>query len=210
METALLRVLTDILHSLDREFVIPRTTCLLLLTPRITRRCLADWSRIRHLWFRAQLIRFIRERFSACRPLCGSNNSWPNSLRFDAPPISVVEPAGFDQCDLQAWLTSSPFASSVQFSGFCSSTETSAFLNQLAACVEDFGAWTNANCLQLCATKKVAVLYCSSRCRKLRLPILSFVARDKTVPPESTICDPGVKRDSQRPHSVVARHADRR
>ena len=203
-ETAVLKVLGDILLALDRgDFA---ALALLDLSAAfdtvdhvtLLRRLDATYGiRGRALgWFSSYLsgrTQFVRS---------GSSSSPPSLLLYGVPQGSVLGPILFllytadiigliDKHGLRAHL----YADDTQAYGFCRPMETTQLEGRLADCVEEVATWMRANRLQLNADK-TDVLWCSSRKRTRQLPSQSFQFGSSSVTPSPVVRSLGVWIDS--------------
>jgi len=203
-ETAVLRVLADILLALDRgDFA-----ALVLLDLSAAFDTVDHATLLRRLelsygirgtalsWFKS----YLSERTQFIRS--GSTTSRPTVVRFGVPQVSVLGPILFllytaDLLGLVArhGLRSHLYADDTQVYGFCAPRSTAALQNQLTACVEGIGKWMSANRLQLNASK-TEILWCSSQRRVSQLSRQPFVVCESSVAPSTVVRDLGVWLDN--------------
>ena len=203
-ETAVLRVLADILTALDRgDFA-----ALTLLDLSAAFDTVDHGTLLRRLeisygirgtalnW----LSSYLSDRSQFVRS--GSTSSQPAPVCFGVPQGSVLGPILFllYTADLIGLVTTHGlrphlYADDTQIYGFCAPSGTTTLQSQLEACVEDIAAWMSANRLQLNAAK-TDILWCSSQRRVAQLPSQPFLVCGSSVLPSPVVRDLGVWIDS--------------
>jgi len=203
-ETAVLKVLADILRALDSgDFA-----ALTLLDLSAAFDTVDHVTLLRRLeksyglagcvlsWFTSYLndrTQFVRCRKSASHPtvvLCG------------VPQGSVLGPILFllytaDLLRLVELNNLRPhlYADDTQIYGFCHPTGTAQLQQQMSACIDDVAMWMRSNRLQL-NTAKTEVLWCSSSRRQDQLPRTALRVGNDSVLPSSSVRDLGIYLDS--------------
>ena len=203
-ETAVLKVLADILRAVD-------TGDLALLTlldlsaafdtvdhDTLLRRLSVSYGLDGgvHRWFRSYLsgrTQFIRS---------GLSRSALAAVLFGVPQGSVLGPILFIlyTADLLRLIESHGlhphlYADDTQISGSCRPDSTAQLQARVSACVRDVAAWMRSNRLQLNAAKTEA-LWCASARRQHQIPVTPLTVSLDTVMPVRSVRDLGIYLDS--------------
>jgi hypothetical protein len=203
-ETAVLKVLTDILRAIDTgnlavlalldlsaafDTVDHATLLQRLKTSYGVDGTVLNWLSS-YLSNRSQFVR------------CGSSKSTRRHITCGVPQGSVLGPILFllytadlqkliEQHELQPHL----YADDTQICGACSPSETVQCQNRLSACVDDVAAWMQSNRLQL-NSAKTEVLWCSSSRRQHQIPQSGTRIGTDVVMPSAFVRDLGIYIDA--------------
>jgi len=208
-ETAVLKVLSDILLAVDKGDLavltlldlsaafdtVDHSTILRRLEVSYgIRGCASGWF-TSYLSGRTQLVR------------CGAVSSTPTLVRCGVPQGSVLGPILFllYTADLLRLVQSHGlqphlYADDTQIYGFCPPDQTAQLQVRVSTCIADVASWMRSNRLQLNANK-TEVLWCSSARRQHQIPTTPFmIGTDAVVPARSVrdlgICDSAVSMDT--------------
>ena len=203
-ETAVLKVLVDILHAVDRGDLavltlpdlsaafdtVDHAACLHRL-----RTSYGLGGRV-HRWFTSYLTgrtQFVR---------CGGSSSAPTMLDCGVPQGSVLGPILFllytaDLLRLVRGHGLEPhlYADDTQIYGYCRPGTTPQLQERMSACISDVAAWMRSNRLQL-NTDKTEVIWCTSARRQHQLPTTPLIVGSDVVTPVSSVRDLGIYIDS--------------
>jgi hypothetical protein len=211
-ETAVLKVLMDILRSVDAGDLAALTLLDLSAAfdtvDHITLLRRLDISygiRGRALtWFTSYLgglCQFVR---------CGASKSAIKCVIFGVPQGSVLGPILFllYTADLlrlieQHGLHPHLYADDTQIYGACAPSATHQLLQRISACADDVAQWMRSNRLQL-NTAKTEVLWCASNRRQHQIPQSPVRIGDDDVVPVSSVRDLGIFLDSDISMSTVS------
>ena len=199
-ETAVLRVLSDILQAVDRGDV----AALVLLDlsaafDTVDHDILLQRLKLSfgvqgaaHSWFksyltgRTQVVRRGVLRSSVCRLLCGvPQGSVLGPILFvlyTADILSLVEDGG---------LLPHMYADDTQVYGSCPPTAAKELSQKLSDCVNAVASWMTSNRLQLNANK-TEVLWCATGRRQYQLPTDPLPVAGAPVLPVTSVCDLGI------------------
>ena len=203
-ETAVLRVLADILRAVDSGDL-----ALLTLLDLSAAFDTVDHETLLHRlevsyglggtvrgWFASYLSgrsQFVRS---------GSAATTPTAVLSGVPQGSVLGPILFllytaDLLGLVETYGLRPhlYADDTQIYGSCRPGDTAQLQNRMSACVGDIRSWMQSNRLQL-NTAKTEVLWCTSARRQNQIPDDSLVVGSDFVPPVRSVRDLGIYLDS--------------
>jgi hypothetical protein len=203
-ETAVLKVLADILQALDSGDV----AALVLLDLSAAFDTVDHDTLLQRLrtsygldgividWFRSYLCcRTQYVRLSA-------SMSKTSTAKYGLPQGSVLGPILFllysaDVLQLikRHQLHPHAFADDSQIYGFCQPSETDSLQERLSHCIDDVSQWMRANRLQLNPTK-TEILWCSSARRQHQIPTRPVRVGSASIVPVSSVRDLGVFIDS--------------
>jgi len=199
-ETAVLKVLSDILRAVDSGDLAVLTLLDLsaafdtvdheTLLNRL-RQSYGLGGRV-HDWFRS----YLSGRFQSVR--CGGTSSNPTLLVCGVPQGSVLGPILFllytadllrliRERDLDPHL----YADDTQIYGYCQPGNWSSLQSRTSDCISDVAAWMRSNRLQLNADK-TEVIWCTSARRQQQIPTAPFVIGTDVVTPVSSVRDLGI------------------
>jgi len=203
-ETAVLRVLSDILGALDRGDL----AALTLLDLSAAFDTVDHTTLIRRLeisygiggtvlgWFSTYLdqrLQFVR---------CRSSSSTPSTSLCGVPQGSVLGPILFllYTADLIRLIEDSGlhphlYADDTQIYGFCSPRDTTALVDRMTSCISDVCVWMKSNRLQLNASK-TEFIWCASCRQQHQIPTTPLVLDNNTIKPVSCVRDLGIYIDS--------------
>ena len=203
-ETAVLKVLSDILLAVDRGDIAVLT--LLDLSAAfdtvdhgiLLRRLNVSYGLggSVHRWFTSYLhgrVQYVR---------CGSAVSAPKSVLYGVPQGSVLGPilfllytADLVQLIESHDLSSHLYADDTQVYSSCRPSATQPLLDRLSVCLADVASWMRSNRLQL-NTAKTEVIWCSSSRRHHQIPQSPLTVGSDAVVPVRVVRDLGIYLDS--------------
>jgi len=203
-ETAVLRVLADILLAVDTGDV--ALLALLDLSAAfdtvdhdtLLRRLRVSYGLAGgvHDWFRSYLSG--RTQYVSCGP----SRSALGGVLFGVPQGSVLGPILFIlyTADLLRLiqvhgLHPHLYADDTQISGSCRPDSTAQLQTRVSACIGDVAAWMKSNRLQLNAAKTEA-LWCASARRQHQIPVAPLIVSSDAVTPVRSVRDLGIYIDS--------------
>jgi hypothetical protein len=205
-ETAVLRVLSDILLAVDRgDFAALTLLDLTAAFDTVDHGILLQRLRITFgiddvalKWFRSYLLGRTQR---VCR---GVTRSSVVQLVCGLPQGSVLGPILFIlyTADLVALierlgLTPHLYADDIQIYGACSPSGTDLFLSEISNCAVDVAAWLRSNRLQMNDAKTEFMWF--TTCRRLhRLPTSGPAFGSVSIPPSTAVRDLGIFVDSDR------------
>jgi hypothetical protein len=147
-------------------------------------------------WFRS----YLSGRTQCVHSL--STKSAPSAVLHGVPQGSVLGPILFtlyaaDMLQLVKLHQLHPhaYADDTQIYGFCRPSDTSALQQRVSECVDDVAAWMKANRLQL-NHSKTEILWCSSQRRQHQIPTEPTRIGDALIPSSSSVRDLGVYIDA--------------
>jgi hypothetical protein len=203
-ETAVLKVLSDILRAIDNGDL----AMLTLLDLSAAFDTVDHATLLRRLeisygiggavldWFRS----FLDGRTQYVR--CGASRSRRSIIRCGVPQGSVLAAILFllYTADLlrlieQHQLRPHLYADDTQIYGFCPPPSTTQLQNQSSQCIDDVARWMKSNRLQL-NTTKTEVLWCSSVRRQHQIPRSGVRIGSDVVVPSASVRDLGIYIDS--------------
>jgi Reverse transcriptase (RNA-dependent DNA polymerase) len=203
-ETAVLKVLMDILHAVDAGDL----AALALLDLSAAFDTVDHTTLLRRLnvsygisegalmWFKS----YLGDRCQYVR--CGGSKSAIKYVFFGVPQGSVLGPILFllYTADLlrlieQHGLRPHLYADDTQIYGACAPSATRQLSHQISECAADVALWMRSNRLQL-NTAKTEVLWCASNRRQHQLPQSPVRIGDDDVTPVSSVRDLGIFLDS--------------
>jgi hypothetical protein len=203
-ETAVLKVLADILRAVDSGDLaalalldlsaafdtVDHQTLLLRLTKSYGLR-----GRV-HDWFQS----YLSGRVQSVR--YGGTSSTSTMLVCGVPQGSVLGPILFllYTADLLRLVRSHGldphlYADDTQIYGFCQPSGCSQLQSRVSDCISDVGRWMRSNRLQLNA-EKTEVIWCTSSRRQHQIPSVPFAVGTDFVVPVSSVRDLGIYIDS--------------
>jgi len=203
-ETAVLKVLADILLALDSGDLAALTLLDLSAAfdsvdhETLLRRLQASYGLdgIVKRWFTSYLsgrTQYVRS---------STSSSGLSAVLYGVPQGSVLGPilfllytADVFQLIKRHQLESHGFADDTQIYGFCHPSDTSSLQERLSVCIDDVTTWTTTNRLLL-NPNKTEVLWCSSTRRQHQLPTGPVRVGSTTVLPVSVVRDLGVYIDT--------------
>jgi Reverse transcriptase (RNA-dependent DNA polymerase) len=203
-ETAILRILSDILLALDSgNLAILALLDLSAAFDSVDHDTLLTRLRLSYgltgavlNWFKS----YLTGRTQSVR--CSSSHSSYLPVLFGVPQGSVLGPILFllYVADLLSvirrhQLIPHSYADDTQIYGFCTPSETSDLAKRLSSCSDEIARWMNSNRLQL-NTSKTEVLWCSSSRRQHQIPLDDVRIADARVTPVSSVRNLGVQFDS--------------
>ena len=203
-ETAIVKVMADILRSLDNGDIALLT--LLDLSAAfdtvdhaiLLKRLEISFGLKGHLlgWFGS----YLSGRVQSVR--CRNSRSLPTLILCGVPQGSVLGPILFllYTADLLRLVESHHlhphlFADDTQIYGFSAPSGASQLQLKVAACIEEVSMWMHSNGLQL-NPAKTEVLWCSSSRRHFVIPQVPFCVGSDVIVPSSAVRDLGVYLDS--------------
>jgi len=203
-ETALLKVLSDILLAVDSGDL----AILALLDLSAAFDTVDHETLLRRLevsyglggcavkWFRS----FLSDRTQFVR--CGSATSATSTVKYGVPQGSVLGPILFllYTADLLQLVKSHElhphlFADDTQIYGFCRPGDTTQLQESVSACIDKVASWMRSNRLQL-NTAKTDFLWCTSPRRQHQLPTNPLTVGSDVVPSARSVRDLGIYVDS--------------
>ena len=203
-ETAVLRVLSDILRAIDNGDL----AMLTLLDLSAAFDTVDHATLLRRLelsygiggtvlnWFRS----FLDDRTQYVR--CGTSRSRRSSIQCGVPQGSVLSAILFllytaDLLQLieRHQLRPHLYADDTQIYGICHPTSTTQLQNQASQCIDDVARWMKSNRLQL-NTAKTEVLWCSSARRQHQVPQAGVRVGADVVLPSASVRNLGIYLDS--------------
>lgn len=203
-ETAVLKVLSDILRAVDSGDL--ALLALLDLSAAfdtvdhtiLLRRLQVSYgiNGTAHDWFRS----YLRGRTQFVS--CGASHSSPTILVCGVPQGSVLGPILFllYTADLirlveDHGLHTHLYADDTQVYGFSSPASTTQLQTQVTTCIADVALWMQSNRLQL-NTAKTEVLWCASARRQHQIPSVPLTVVSDSVTPVQSVRDLGIYLDS--------------
>lgn len=203
-ETAVLKVLSDILKALDTG----NLAVLTLLDLSAAFDTVDHATLLRRLQVTyglgGNVIRWFKSYLS-CRTQfvrCGVSTSAPTTVECGVPQGSVLGPILFllytadllrlvERHHLHAHL----YADDTQVYGSCPPMETSQLQAQVSACIDEVASWMQSNRLQL-NTDKTEVLWCASNRRQHQIPQSGVRVGADIIVPSAAVRNLGIHLDS--------------
>jgi Reverse transcriptase (RNA-dependent DNA polymerase) len=203
-ETAVLKVLSDILRAVDSGDLALLTLLDLSAAfdtvdhTTLLRRLGESYGvgGVVHGWFRS----YLGGRMQSVR--CGGKRSTPKIVTCGVPQGSVLGPILFllYTADLlrlveRHGLQSHLYADDTQLYGYCHPGATASLQDRMSACIGEVGLWMRSNHLQL-NTSKSEVMWCSSARRQHQVPSVPLIVDQDAVMPVRSVRDLGIYVDS--------------
>ena len=203
-ETAVLKVLADILRAVDSgELAALAMLDLSAAFDTVDHETLL--TRLKksyglggcaHDWFQS----YLSERFQSVH--CGGTSSTPTLLICGVPQGSVLGPILFllYTADLLRLIRTHHlhphlYADDTQIYGNGHPADTSTLQSRVSACISDVAAWMRSNRLQL-NSDKTEVIWCTSTRRQHQIPSTPFVIGSDAILPVSSVRNLGIYIDS--------------
>jgi Reverse transcriptase (RNA-dependent DNA polymerase) len=203
-ETAVLKVMADILHAVDNGDI--AALALLDLSAAFDT---VDHATLLHRlqisygiggraldWFKS----YLSDRFQSVR--CGGSSSTPTLVCCGVPQGSVLGPilfllytADLLQLIRAHGLDTHLYADDTQVYGSCLPVACNELQGRISACINDVADWMSSNRLQLNADK-TELIWCISARRQHLIPSGSFTVGANVITPVSTVRDLGIYIDS--------------
>jgi hypothetical protein len=203
-ETAVLKVLADILRAVDSgDLALLTLLDLSAAFDTVDHETLLHRLNVSyglgataHDWFAS----YLSGRTQHVR--CGSTRSLPTAVVCGVPQGSVLGTTLFVLYTADLLLLAARhgllmhlYADDTQVYDFCRPGDTAQLLKRVAACVNEAALWMRSNRLQL-NDVKTELLWCSSSRRQHQIPDTQLVVGSETISPVQTVRDLGIFIDS--------------